>query len=121
MANIARDSHYVPQATLRRWSEDGQRVYAYRILVSRPEVPDWTLRSIHGLAYRRDLYTTFAGGQELDEFERWIAKEYEEPGLEAVNKLVACRRLTPSDRKRGSIGTRISSRLKFRNLPTAKA
>jgi len=87
MPNIARDSHYVPQATLRRWSEDGQHVQAYRILVSHSEVPEWTLRSIRGLAYQRDLYTTFAGGQELDEFERWIAKEYEEPGFDAVNKL----------------------------------
>jgi len=97
MPNIARDSHYVPQATLRRWSEDGQHVQAYRILVSHSEVPEWTLRSIRGLAYQRDLYTTFAGGQELDEFERWIAKEYEEPGFDAVNKLVARHRLTPSD------------------------
>ncbi len=97
MANVAHDSHYVPQAALRRWSADGKRVYAYRLLVSRAEVPDWELRSVRGLAYQDDLYTTFVGGGETDEFERWIAREYEEPGLEAVDKLLAEVRLTPAD------------------------
>lgn len=97
MPNITRDSHYVPQATLRRWSDDDNHVYAYRTLVSRPEVPVWELRSIRGLACQRDLYTCFSGGQEVDEFERWIAKEYEEPGLEAISKLLARARLSPSD------------------------
>lgn len=49
------------------------------------------------LAYQRDLYTTFAGSREVDEFERWIAAEFEEPGLEAVQKLVAGTRLTTID------------------------
>jgi hypothetical protein len=66
-------------------------------LVPHANVPAWKLRSIKGLAYQRDLYTTFKGGQELDEFERWIAKEYEEPGLDAVNKILSRSRLTESD------------------------
>jgi hypothetical protein len=43
------------------------------------------------------LYTVFAGGKELDDFEKWLATEYEQPGLEAIDKLVAGSRLTPSD------------------------
>jgi hypothetical protein len=43
------------------------------------------------------LYTVFAGGQELDDFEKWLASEYEQPGLEAIDKLVAGSRLTPID------------------------
>jgi Protein of unknown function (DUF4238) len=37
------------------------------------------------------------GGQEIDEFERWINKEYEDPGLEAIDKLVNARHLTAAD------------------------
>ena len=95
--SITRDSHYIAQASLRRWSIDGTRVYAYRTLVSRPEVPEWRLRPIRGLAYQPDLYTSFAGGREVDDFEHWIAKEYEDPGLEAVDKLLANCRMTTSD------------------------
>ncbi len=97
MPSIARDSHYVPRAILRRWSNDGTNIYAYRILVSRVEVPEWTLRPISGIAYQKDLYTTFGGGEELDEFERWIGKEFEDAGLCAVEKLVNRERLSPAD------------------------
>jgi len=34
MEAITRDSQYVPHATLKRWSEDGIRVWAYRMRVS---------------------------------------------------------------------------------------
>ena len=97
---ISRDSHYVPMAILRRWSLDGTHVFAYRILVSSPKVPEWRRRSIRGLAYHRDLYTAFACGQELDDFERWLASEYERPGLEAIDKLIRRARLTPEDWRR---------------------
>src|SRR6266540_2902777 len=94
---IARDSHYVPMAALRRWSHDGRHVFAYRILVAATTVPEWRRRPIRGVAYRRDLYTVFAGGQELDDFEKWLASEYEQPGLEAIDKLVTGSRLAPAD------------------------
>ena len=99
MSNITRDSHYVSQASLRRWSYDGTSMYACRLLVSRAEVPEWELRSIRGIAFQENLYTTFSGGQEADEFEKWIATEHEEPGLEAIEKLIAGARLTASDWK----------------------
>ena len=82
---------------LRRWSDDGTNLYAYRILVSSPKVPEWRRKSIRGLAYRRDLYTVFGGGEELDDFERWLSSDYEQPGLEAIDKLVRRARLTPGD------------------------
>ena len=94
---IARNSHYVPQAMLRRWSDDGTTVYAYRILVPSPKVPEWRRRSIRSLAYRRDLYTVFRGGEDLDDFERWLSSDFEQPGLEAIDKLVRRARLTPGD------------------------
>ena len=96
-AGIARDSHYVPQAMLRRWSDDGTHLYAYRILVSSPKVQEWRRKSIRGLARQSDLYTVFGGGEELDDFERWLSSNYEQPGLEAIDKLVRRAQLTPSD------------------------
>ena len=54
-------------------------------------------RPIRGLAYHRDLYTVFAGGQELDDFERWLSSEYEQPGLEAIDRVLCGSRLTPED------------------------
>jgi len=96
-SNITHDSHYVPQAILRRWSEDGIGVYAYRILVSNASVPEWKRRPIRGLAYQRDLYTSFAGNREADAFERWIAEEFEQPGLAAIEAVVAGRHLKPDN------------------------
>jgi len=95
--NISRDTHYVSQAQLRRWSLDGNNVYSYRILISRAEVPEWESRPLRGVAFQQDLYTVFAGWEEIDEFERWIKKEYEDPGLEAIDRLVNTSRLRPAD------------------------
>ncbi|HTS35248.1 MAG TPA: DUF4238 domain-containing protein [Candidatus Solibacter sp.] len=95
---ITHRNHYVPQASLRRWSLDGgERVYAYRTLVSEAIVPEWELKAIRGLASQPDLYTSVDGGQETDEFERWIGREYEDPGLKAIDKVVSNKRLTPTD------------------------
>jgi len=98
--DLARDSHYVPAAMLRRWSDDDTHVFACRLLVSSSRVPLWSRRAIRGIAYRRDLYTVFKGGQELDELERWLGTEFEHPGLEAVDRLLDGARLTPQDWKR---------------------
>lgn len=97
MADLARESHYVPQATLRRWSEDGVSVHAYRLLVSHPSVPEWELHGVRGLTRHRDLYTTFEGDREGDDFERFIGREVEDPGHAAIDKLMAKARMTPGD------------------------
>jgi len=97
MANLTRDNHFVPQALLRQWSKDGININAYQIVVPNVSVPVWKLRSIRRTAFHRDLYTTFSNEKELDDFEHWIAKEFEEPGLEAVNKLLSHCRLKPDD------------------------
>ena len=97
--NITHNNHYVPQATLTRWSNDGHHIHAYRILVAHSDVPEWRPRPISGIAYQPDLYTSFSGDEELDEFEHWIGKEFETPGLEAIDKLILQRRLSPADWK----------------------
>lgn len=94
---VVRDNHYVSCGLMRRWSEDGLRIHAYRTLVSHRDVPSWSAESIRNVAYARDLYTNVEGGTERDDFEKWIETEYETPGLAAVDKLVGGRQLSPDD------------------------
>jgi len=95
--NLTRDNHYVQQALTRRWSDDGNNVYAYRTLVSHPSVNEWQVKSIKGLGEQRDLYTVFQGGRESDEFEHWIQKQFEDAGIAATEKVISGTRLTPAD------------------------
>lgn len=99
MADIARDSHYVPQATLRRWSGPDGCVAAYRTLVSHESVPEWERHAVKGVVWQRDFYTTFDGDQEGDAFERFLAREIEEPGQAAIETLPARGRMRPEDWK----------------------
>jgi hypothetical protein len=99
MSTPTRDSHFVPQFYMRRWAYEGARVMAYRTVVSRGEVPEWTARSIKGVAFHRDLYAALST-PELDEFERWIATEFEEPALETRDRVVKGDPLTARDHER---------------------
>ena len=96
MPNITRDSHYVPQATLRRWSIDGTHICAYRLLVSHENVPLWERKGIKGMVCQDDLYTTFSGDAETDDFERFITS-IEQPGQDAIEKLLARSKMKPAD------------------------
>lgn len=94
---LVRENHYVPRALLRRWSTDGKTVWAYRLLVSHSNVPQWQKMSVRNLASQRDLYTISAGDQKLDAFERWITKEYEQPANRAIDKVLKGDRLKRHD------------------------
>ena len=91
---MTRDNHYVPRAALRRWSVDGRTVYARRLLVSDERVPPWSRMYIRGLAKYRDLYTVFSGHRESDEFEQWLTTRFEQPGNDAIEKILHGDRLT---------------------------
>jgi hypothetical protein len=100
MSSPARDHHFVPQFYLRGWADNGgAQVMAYRTVVSRAEVPAWTPRSIKGVGFHRDLYAVLSS-PELDEFERWIATEFEEPARETLDRVVNGDPLTPHDHER---------------------
>jgi len=94
--NLSRDNHFVPQRYLQAWSEDGDRLWAYRTLVSHHSVHEWRRRSIKGLAFHRDLYTTFRDGIEVDDFEHWI-NELEQPAFEVIDRVRQEARLGRSD------------------------
>jgi hypothetical protein len=72
-------------------------VYVYRKLVSHQNVPEWSRISLKSVARQTDLYTLFQGGDDDDAFERWITREYEEPGQDAIEKLLARTPMTPHD------------------------
>lgn len=86
-AGLARRSHYIPEAYLRGWSQDGLRVHAYRLLVPRPDYPVWQRRSISSLGVWDDLYTSMEEGQEHDEIERWLNREFETPAAIPLAKV----------------------------------
>jgi hypothetical protein len=96
MAQLKHDNHFVPQFYLKQWSKDGNLIYSYRILVSDKRVPEWRLRSIRGVAFHPDLYTTISNGQEIDKFEQWIETEFETPAQEALHKVIRNKVLTTS-------------------------
>jgi hypothetical protein len=93
VANITRNNHYVPQATLKRWSHDGERVWAYRLLASHHGVRQWRPELVARLTRQTDLYTEHRGGRDVDAFERFITRDFEEPGQKAIEKLLASMRM----------------------------
>ena len=100
MKQITHDNHFVPQLYLRQWSDDGLSVWAYRLLVSHQKVPEWSPRSISKVAYLRDLYTLHENGEEVDDFERWIESEFENPVQESIRKILKDNPLSPLDWER---------------------
>jgi hypothetical protein len=97
VANVTHDNHFVPQWLLKRWSPDGLTIWTYALLVPHGNVPEWEPKPIKSSAFRRDLYTTLAGGQETDAIEKWLTSEFEEPGREASQRLLAENKLTKDD------------------------
>jgi hypothetical protein len=97
---LARGSHYVPQSYFRRWSLDGNKAWAYRLLVPHANVPVWDYHSIRSLAVRRDLYTSVTGGGESDRIETWFNHEIETPALAVLDQLCAGNPLSAQERRR---------------------
>jgi hypothetical protein len=65
--------------------------------VSHANVPEWLKQPIKGVTRQTDLYTTLEGDEESDKFEKQITRAYEEPGQDAIEKLLAKQRMTPLD------------------------
>ena len=54
---ITHDNHYIQQAFMRRWSDDGNGIWSYRILVSHAHIPKWELKIMMPISPRHLLYT----------------------------------------------------------------
>ncbi len=84
---VTHDNHFVPQAALRKWTDDWGQIQAFRTIVSHTDVPLWESKSTRGIAFRRDLYTQTIDGIESDQLERWLSQEFEQPAFRVIDKL----------------------------------
>ncbi len=100
MSEITRKNHFVSQLYLKNWSSDNKKVWRYRILAPHNREPLWKLLSIEGIAYHKDLYTSMIDNQEVDEFEKWLKREFEDPVQEALSKVLNDEKLTAPDWER---------------------
>ena len=94
---ITHDNHYVPQFYLRRWSKDGIHLWVYKTLVSHESEDEWKWASVKSCAFQRDLYTTHIDGKLVDDYERWISSEIENPAIPSVEKAVKGEYLAEKD------------------------
>lgn len=103
MKDFHQSNHYVPQSYLKGWSEDGKKIWVYRLLVPHQKTPLWKLYSIRGVAYHKHLYSRISAGSDsgemVDDFERWLEKKFETPAQEALYKVMNDRQLSEKDIK----------------------
>ena len=97
MNQLRAKNHFVPQCYLKQWADSENNVREYRTLVSHKNVPVWRTRSPSGTGYQEHFYTQILAGKESDDFEKWLAEEFEEPAAPVINKVVNDNRLTPAD------------------------
>lgn len=100
MNQITHDNHFVPQFYLKQWSDDGIHIWAYRILVSHINVPEWNYRSIDRVANLRDLYTVHEDGKDIDDFEKWLEVNFENPVSNSLSKVLKDNPLSAVDWER---------------------
>jgi len=97
MQTITHNNHFVPQFYLKQWSNDGIHLWSYRTLVSHKNVHEWTYLPLSGVAYQRDLYTSHSNGEEVDEFEKWLEREFENPAQDSIKRVIKGYSLTKPD------------------------
>lgn len=97
MNQVTHNNHYVPKVYLKQWSDDGLHIWAYRLLVSNANVPEWDFRSLEKTAFQRDLYTEIKNEEEIDEFEKWLEFEFETPVQESIRKVIKDNPLSSRD------------------------
>jgi hypothetical protein len=82
---------------LKNFSTASGEVREYRILVSHSSVPVWKPVNAAGTGYEKNLYTRIVRGEEADDIEQWLNREFESPAKEPLQKVLADRELTQGD------------------------
>lgn len=85
---ITHNNHYVPEFYLKNWSQDGNSIFTYSLLVPDSRIPYWSRRSIKSTAVWNDFYTRNEGEKEVDDFEKWFNIEFESPVKIVFEKLL---------------------------------
>lgn len=104
------NNHYVPQATLRRWAGPDRKISTHALLVPSDSVRPWIRRSPKVIGSRLGFYSRHSSSAELDEFETWLTRTYEEPGQDAIEKLLRNDRMQPADWDRVSMFVAVQQR-----------
>jgi len=94
---FGRNNHYTPRVYLRGFSRPGRKILVYRTLVSHVKSRLWSECSTRGVGYLTHLYTRIAAGQETDEIERWLSRDFENPAAESLDRVTSGERLRQAD------------------------
>ncbi|MEL7570097.1 MAG: DUF4238 domain-containing protein [Eubacteriaceae bacterium] len=87
MSQITHKNHYVPQFYLKNWSNNGQTIWTYNILVSDNKVPLWRETAISSTAALKDFYTREINEEEYDDFEKLLNDDFEMPAKIVIDKV----------------------------------
>lgn len=94
---LTRDNHFVPQLYLKNFAADSGEVHEYRVLVSHASVPVWKPVNVAGTGYEKNLYTRIVRGEEADDIEQWLSRDFESPAKEPLEKVLADQKLGQND------------------------
>ena len=94
---LTRDNHLVPQFYLKNFASRSNEVYEYRTLVSHSGVAVWKPVHVAGTGYDRNLYTRIVRGDEADDIEQWLNREFEAPASEPLQRVLEEKELSPND------------------------
>lgn len=87
----------MPKLYLKNFATASGEVHEYRILVSHARVPVWKPVNVAGTGYEKNLYTRIVRGEEADDIEQWLSRDFESPAKEPLQKVLANRELLQSD------------------------
>ena len=82
------NNHYIPQFYLKNWSQDGNSIFVYSLLVSDSRIHYWSRGKIKSTAVWNDFYTRNEGQKEIDDFEKWFDGEFETPVKKVFDNLL---------------------------------
>lgn len=88
MDQITRNNHYIPQFYLKNWSQDGNSIFVYNLLVPDSRIPYWSRKKIKSTAIWNNFYTRNDGEKEIDDFEKWFGREFESPVKKVFDDLL---------------------------------
>jgi len=94
---LTQDNHFVPQVYLKNFADESGEVSEYRTLVSNPNVKEWKSVSTAGTGYEKNLYTRIVRGEQADDIEQWLSREFESPAQEAFQKVIEEKQLQDHD------------------------
>lgn len=88
MAQFSKDNHYVPQLYLKQWLVN-KKLHTYSVKVHHANCPLWKDYSPKQIAFFQHFYTYHVAGKgATDEFEQWLAAEFENSAKRAIELAV---------------------------------